>query len=506
MSHVLYFIVLTLRKNHIGKTNHGTTKLYGRAIRAKDVRACGMGAYAFYLVVRFYMTEEYKTIPDDYFCENSTWFDTKLLVDCYADDYSKQMSNDSYSKFMKRILTEQNIASNHIVHLGRILGSADLELLENEKDGTLDMGNWSSDVHKRSYSIKMPIKSLRRAAGFVLAEGMHHNIRTTVEPDPEDADLLDLPFPFVKRCMKAVLAAKEAATNGSQSYLNTAVCFLELLEELALVFLQDAAAMLVLHPERGDNAMFAHIPLLKTEMFKRFVEKMRLSLDNSENPTDYKLEAALPGVQQRFQSLEGHMGSMQRKMGTMETNVVTAVRDEGQKMRELIAHGFEEAATAFRGGGGSRGAAGEQQILTRTSTMVEASVGGLAFSQLQFYGNHKSVRSMYNEYYGKGEFNLIPMLGGLFAMETKFGAKWRKHIPGGSKFIGRVKAVMGAINSMAGTDGGSVDGSIDKLELVFQAKDGGNKSLSKLVDILKQQGIVAVAASRGPRGRGVGIG
>jgi hypothetical protein len=62
-----------------------------------------------------------------------------------------------------------------------------------------------------------------------------------------------------------------------------------------------------------------------------------------------------------------------------------------------------------------------------------------------------------NEYYGKGKFNLIPMLGGLFMMEAKFGAKWRKHIPGGSKFIGRIKANMGAIDSMAGTDGGSVE-------------------------------------------------
>jgi hypothetical protein len=465
-----------------------------------------MGAYAFYLVVRFYMTEEFKSVPDDYFCKNSTWFDTKLLVDCYAPDYSKQMSNDSYSKFMKRILTEQNIASNHIVHLGRVLGSADLELLENEKDGTLDMGNWSADVHKRSYSIKMPIKSLRRSAGFVLADGMHHNTRTTVLPAPDDDDLLDLPFPFVKRCMTAVLAAKEEATDGVQSYLNTAVCFLELLQQLALVFLQDAAAMLILHPERGDNAMFKHIPVLKTEKFKRFVAKMKVALENSECPTDYKLEAALPGVQQRFQSLEGHMGTMQRTMGTMESNVVTAVREEGLKMREAIAHGFEEAATAFRGVGGASRAGGEQ-TRTRTLTMVEgSSVGGLVFSELQFYGYHKSVRSIYNEYYGKDEFKEKPILGGLLGMETKFGAKWRKHISGGSKLIGRVKAVMKAIENMAGNVGGSVDDSIDKLELVFQAKDGGNKSLSKLVDILKQQGIVAVAASRGPRGRGVGIG
>jgi hypothetical protein len=51
---------------------------------------------------------------------------------------------------MKHILTEQNVASNHIVYLGRILASADLELLENEKDGTLDMGNWLADVLKQA--------------------------------------------------------------------------------------------------------------------------------------------------------------------------------------------------------------------------------------------------------------------------------------------------------------------------------------------------------------------
>jgi hypothetical protein len=305
-----------------------------------------------------------------------------------------------------------------------------------------------------------------------------------------------------------VLAAKEDATDGSQSYLNTAVCFLELLEQLALVFLQDAAAILILHPERGDNAMYKHIPVLKTPEFKRFVEKMKLALSNSECPTDYKLEAVLPGVQQRFQTIESRMGGMQRTMGTMETNVVTAVRGEGKRMQDLIATGFEEAANLFRGGEGSRraaAAAASSAQTTRTSTMA-GSTGELAFTELQFYGNHKSVQSMYNEYYGKGDFNVIPIIGGLQAMEQKFGAKWRRHIKGGSKLIGRMKAVMGAIARMATVDGGSVGGSIDKLELVFQAKDGGNKCLSKLVDILKREGIVAVAASRGPRGRGVGSG
>ena len=189
----------------VGKTNHGTCKLYGRAIRSKEVTACGVGAYAFYLALRFYMTDEFTTVPDDFFCNNRNWYDTKLLVDVYAEKYTTEMSKDSYSKAMKKILCDLHIISNHIVHIGRVLGSAELELLENDRDGTLDMGNWASDVHKRSYSIKLPIKTMRRAAGFILADGMHHNVRTTIFPDEADKGILEEVFPFVKRCLAAVI-------------------------------------------------------------------------------------------------------------------------------------------------------------------------------------------------------------------------------------------------------------------------------------------------------------
>jgi hypothetical protein len=490
----------------LGKTNHGSTKLYGRAIRAKDVRACGMGAYAFYLSVRFHMTKEFSSVPDDFFCENKNWFDFKLLVDCYANDYCKEMSNDSYAKFMKKILNELKIPSNHIVHIGRVLGSADLELLENEKSGTLDMGNWAADVHKNSYSIKMPIKSLRKAAGFVLADGMHHNVRTTVEPETEDGDLLDSVFPFVKRCLAAVLEAKNDGTeqSKSQSHLNTAVCFLELLQHLALVFLQDAAAMVVLHPERGENAMYKHIPVLKCEQFGRFKEKMRVALAGDECPTDYKLEAVLPGVHQRLQAIDGRMGSIQRAMGAMETTMTAAVRDEAEKSRDCVATGLEEAARSFRGG---RAVVETELVAT---TMAGDTGGGLACTAAdhQFFAGHKSVQSFYNEYYGLGDFEGVPISGGLFAMDDRFGAKWRKSVRGGAKHMSRLKAVMRAIADMSALEGGSLDRSIDVLEEVFRDKgvDGGKQRLSNLVDILKKQGLVASATSRGPRGRGVGIG
>ena len=495
--------VLILRSKYVGKTNHGSTKLYGRAIRSKDVRSCGVGAYAFYLAVRFFMTEEYKTVPDDYFCTNQNWFDTKLLVDCYAADLTKEMSNDSYSKFLKKILSKLGIASNHIVHLGRVLGSAELELLENEREGTLDMGNWSADVHKRSYSIKMPIKSLRKAGGFVLADGMHHNTRTTVEPD--DEALLIGVFPFVRRCLEAVREAKrEAEASKAQNYLNTALAFLEMLDHLALVFLQDAAAMLVLHPERKEMAMYKHIGVLKSNMFALYVEKMRFALVSKDVPTDYHLEVALPGVQQHLQMLEIGQGKLARRIDRVEMNTVKMIQEEGEKTRATIANGLEAAALAMRGSGGQ---SSYKAQLNRLRTRTSDSDGGLlALADHQFYATHKSVQSFYNEYYGLGDFKDIPVDGGLATLEEKYKAKWRKHIKGGAKHISRVKQVMQAIDNMAGLDGRTVDGAIDILELAYQSDDGAKKSLSNLVNILKQRGLVVSAASRGPRGRGVGIG
>jgi hypothetical protein len=86
---------------------------------------------------------------------------------------------------------------------------------------------------------------------------------------------------------------------------------------LALVFLQDATAMVAMYEERGDNAMYKYIPVLKSEEFGLFKAKMKLALEGDECPTDNKLEACLPGVHQRLQSVEGRMGSMQRGMGTI---------------------------------------------------------------------------------------------------------------------------------------------------------------------------------------------
>ena len=60
----------------LGKVNHGRI-LYGRGTRHIDVRRCAVGSAAFYYGLRFDISKEFEDLDDDYFLENSNWFEIK---------------------------------------------------------------------------------------------------------------------------------------------------------------------------------------------------------------------------------------------------------------------------------------------------------------------------------------------------------------------------------------------------------------------------------------------
>lgn len=103
--HELVVFIMQLAE---GKTNDGI-KLYGRLTRHKDVRLCGAGALALYLLYRFEVTGEMDEPPD--FTKNESWFDIKLLVDAQANDFTKSVKNTTYADAMKTILRDLEIAS-----------------------------------------------------------------------------------------------------------------------------------------------------------------------------------------------------------------------------------------------------------------------------------------------------------------------------------------------------------------------------------------------------------
>ena len=151
-------------------------------MRHKDVQLCPVGSLAFYLAYRFSITREFEGFALEDWLENSHWFNQKLLVEVFRldRDFTICMSNDTYSKAIKEVLNKLGIASNHWVHLGRTLGPKILEFLEIEAEEIRWLGNWDPKIQEKSYSLKLPMKAIRAIAGFVLANGMHYNPRTTM--------------------------------------------------------------------------------------------------------------------------------------------------------------------------------------------------------------------------------------------------------------------------------------------------------------------------------------
>ena len=253
-------MLLMINQICLGKTNHGRT-LYGRATRHRNVALCCIGAISFYLTYRFHVTREFVNFTAEDWLQNSKWFDIKFLVDVASDELTKELKNDSYGKHIRRILNKLQIVCDKLLHLGRNLGSKMLDMFEEEMEEIRRMGQWSLSVFDNSYSSKLPLGPIRKLAGYSSSNKMYFNTRTTVEP----SESLLRSTPIGQWVYDARKAVSDASTKGDHQ---TTIHVLRFFEELNRVFLQDAAAMIALKPERVEHSMYEEIPVLQSEEFK----------------------------------------------------------------------------------------------------------------------------------------------------------------------------------------------------------------------------------------------
>ena len=246
------FCCFCCHHHHQGKTNKNGLKIYGRAIRHKTASLCPVGAFAFYLAFRFSVTKEFEEYDLLDWKTNSKWFDIKLLIDStnFVADRTANMKNDTYSKAVRTVLQELGIKSTHWVHLGRVTGPKMLEMEEIPEPEIKRLGNWDQKVYNKCYSGKLPMQPMRSIGGFHQAKGMYFNPRTTAKPPIE----LVLQTPFKFAVINCDLVWESIRNNNSAG--STAHTFLKLCKELAVVFLQDAAAIWIENPERRDHPLF----------------------------------------------------------------------------------------------------------------------------------------------------------------------------------------------------------------------------------------------------------
>jgi len=296
-----------------GKTNKGR-KLYGRATRHRDVSLCCVGALAFYLALRFYQSEEFHSFTFEDWCKNETWFDVKLLVDVQSNDFAVEMKNNSYSRFVSKILKNLNLTITHLCHLGRNIGAKLLQLLEGPDDETRIMGQWKPSTQDNSYSAKLPIGPIRRLAGFTSTSKQYWLPRCRLIPP--DELLQQTPFAW---CYEAL---GEFEGRGDTSH-PTAVGFLRFVCQLSTIFLQDAAALLYEHPGRKDHPMFHTLPCLQSEAFKLFCVQMHENLEtvSQNSPLDANLDTVMPGIRDWHRNTTGAINLLSTKQSDMAIEV-----------------------------------------------------------------------------------------------------------------------------------------------------------------------------------------
>ena len=120
----------------------GKLKEFGRSIRHKEVRKCAVGAFAFYLFLRFSISREMEEENRPDFTENKEWFKMKILSDGSLANREREMKKKSYTKPIRKVFRELKIVTSHFGHWGRVSAPVELELNELEPELIRLLGKW----------------------------------------------------------------------------------------------------------------------------------------------------------------------------------------------------------------------------------------------------------------------------------------------------------------------------------------------------------------------------
>ncbi|KAG7373671.1 centromere DNA-binding like protein [Nitzschia inconspicua] len=185
------------------------------------------------------------------------------------------------------------IPTQHYVHLGRVLGSVLAEADGDDNELIRILGNRDPKIQEKAYSSKLPMKSIRSRE-------------------------LALEATEVSITMLGQLSSPQANYFLSPAEARPiAAVFLDFMMMLKVVVLQDAAATMVLHPERSVHQLF-QLDVFKSDCFKAYVEQMRQQFAVAEDPSDVTLQAVIPPVVNRLNVL-----SQQGERNCQATNEVS---------------------------------------------------------------------------------------------------------------------------------------------------------------------------------------
>jgi hypothetical protein len=267
-------VVMVMRQ---GKTNQVGRIEVGSYLRNKCVELCPHGLLAFYLFWRWHVDRE--PFPD--FTSSERWYPLKLFKT--GKDATVEMSYKVHRDAMADALKCVGINSKAKNHVGRGSGARMADLAGASEAQIRRLGRWNNEVTEKCYLTSLPREAMRTLAGFEPAKGSYFLARAHADPP---LGLQEKVFPQIQ---------------GWQTSLNAGECeqtiaaggFLELLQYLRVVLLQDAVFMIDWMP---SHPMWQH-PLFCSSEFQQYRQESKRVVSEMDDPSEQQLQKAMPILQ-----------------------------------------------------------------------------------------------------------------------------------------------------------------------------------------------------------------
>ena len=234
---------------------------------------------------------------------------------------------------------------------------------------------------------------------------------------------------------------------------------------------------------------------------------MQVALDDENiSPLNATLESVMPGVHQRFMVMEGHVKSLDRgmisrfdKLEIMVQDSFKALQDYNRERDDRLAdHHLMMAARLVSPGStftlANKSRRQAQESPTSDDDDAESSPSPTKNHRMVL--KHHSIRSLWNEWYGLGEYEGKPMVGGISAIETLKKSKWRIHFSSSEKKqFSRSQIVIRAIIMTIEDSDETLESAINTFEVTYEAD--AKYSIAKMATIVQNLGLVTRKKARG---------
>jgi tetrahydromethanopterin S-methyltransferase subunit G len=264
----------------------------------------------------------------------------------------------------------------------------------------------------------------------------------------------------------------------------TAHAFLVFMRHLRTVVLQDAAAMLVLYPEREGHVFF-RTEVFQSVCFSNFKDEIRSEVLKTYDRVRATVDDAIPGVMKEFDGVNKRMDELER---SMERFGGVAVRTE-KKINQVslgIAEGMTVAAARM-----ARTAVDEDEDDDSREDVWGDQAGQQGEGGLEAARGHdiqetfECVKDMVDCWFGRGRYFNMPIEGGLKACEDAYRSGWRKHYTPSQKVrFSRLKRVAEAC-----------DGDRHRIGMLENEYQKSKRSLAGVVEMAQNEGWI-VAKTR----------